>query len=115
MIRSEWIGDGELAGQTVDTRIDGVTVEDFAYEATNVLLRTEPRLKTIAKLVERAGPLDEAEWREVGVLVAAFLGKGRRVPQLGPVTGETTRVMPLLGGEITRLRFVSALRALAGQ
>lgn len=114
-MRPEWVGDGELAGQQVDTRVDGATLDDFAFEKTAALLATEPRLKTLATLVERAGPLDAAMWREVGVLVAAFLGQGRRVPQLVAVTGDTAAVAPLLTGEVTRMRYMCALRDLTGQ
>lgn len=115
MIRSEWIGDGQDAGRQVDTRVEGATVENFAFGSTETVLRTEPRLVTIIDLVDMAGPLDEEMWRSVGVLVATFLGPGRRVPQLGAVTNETASVGSLLQGEVTRLRFMTALRDVAGQ
>jgi hypothetical protein len=115
MIRSEWVGDGQDAGQQVDTRVEGATVEDFAYGATATVLKTEPRLVTVIDLVDMAGPMDEEMWRQVSVLVATFLGPGRRVPQLGAVTNETASVGSLLQGEVTRLRFMAALRDMVGQ
>jgi len=112
--RVEWIGDGTTA--VADEPDTGTaTIGDFAFDATDAVLKTEPRLATTAMLVEKAGPLTADEWREVGVLVAAFLGQARRVPQLVAVTGETASVAPVLMGESTRRRFMSALRDLTGQ
>jgi hypothetical protein len=113
-MRPEWVGDGSQAAPP-DERVLDATLQDFAYDATATLLATEPRLRTIATLVERAGPLDAVTWREVGVLAATFVGQGRRVPQIGAVTGETVSVAPLLNGEITRQRYMAALRDLTGQ
>lgn len=111
-MRPEWVGDNGTAPRP-DERVVGARLDDFAYDATTSVLQAEPRLRTVAALVERAGPLDEALWREVAVLVAALLGPARRVPLLVAVTDETSRVMPVLAGEVTRLRFMCALRALA--
>lgn len=114
MRRFEWIGDGSDA-RPVDESLSDATMRTFAFGQTEAVLAAEPRLRTIATLVERAGPLDEALWREVGVLSAAFIGQGRRVPQMVAVTSETAAVAPVLTGETARLRFVAALRRLAGQ
>jgi hypothetical protein len=112
--RVEWIGDGTTAvADEPDT--GNATMSDFAHGQTEAVLAAEPRLRTIAMLVEKAGPLTADEWREVGVLVAAFLGQARRVPQLVAVTGETAAVAPVLMGETTRRRYMSALRDLTGQ
>lgn len=113
MRRLEWVGSGDADGHLVDERVDGATLGDFAHGDTEALLATEPRLATIARLVERAAPMDEALWREVAILVAAFVGQGRRVPQIGAVTNESARVAPLLSGETTRLRLMAALRKVA--
>lgn len=114
-VRPQWVGDGLEGDVPADRRVEGAGLDDFAFGGTDALLRTEPRLVTIIDLVEMAGPMDEAMWREVSVLVATFIGPGRRLPLLGAVTSESASVGALLTGEITRLRFMWALRDLTGQ
>lgn len=92
------------------------TLDTFAWTATAAVVEVEPRLATLATLVEGCAVgrgIAEAAWRGVDGIASTLLGPARSVPQVVAVTATSRAVASDLHGEVVLRRYQTALRLLA--
>ncbi len=106
--RHEWVSDSTQHDEWAET--EAPTLATFAYTQTADVLAVEPRLATLATLVEHSG-LSPDEMPYLESLVSLLVGPSRVKSLLGPSTAQTVSVSSTLFALVTRRRFMEALRA----
>ena len=113
--RQEWIEVPRMMGAPDG---DPATLDTFAWTATAAVVEVEPRLSTLATLVEGCAigrGITETAWRGVDGIASAFLGPARSVPQVVAVSAMSLAVASDLHGEVVLRRYQTALRLLAAE
>lgn len=108
-VRHEWVGDYVVRDAFADD--SPATLDNFAFTQTPEVLSVEPRLGTLASMVERAHPTAE-EWPYIEQMAVLLVGPGRSAQQVTPVNAVSTSVSSTLRGAVTLRRYLEALRAL---
>ena len=106
-VRHQWVGEPRVLAVADEAP---VTLDNFAWESTADLVVVEPRLVSLATLVVEAHPASEESWRAVEQLASLLIGPDRTASQITPVTSRSVAVAGTLHGELTRRRYVTALR-----
>lgn len=110
-VRHEWADPKPILAGAVDEL--PATLATFAGPDTPAVLAAEPRLGDLADIVlgcARCGGVPDDVWAGVQRITGALLGPARTVTLATAPNAATPVVLSALRGEVTRRRFLEALR-----